>query len=149
MRTLIDGGVEVNVRDGDHRAITPLHLAVEENHVDMVQILIDAGAYVNITDDRGGDAPLHKGVKRNGPNDPEIVQILIDAGANVNVKDAFGDAPLHIAVEENHINMVQILVDAGADVNVRDKWGDTPLLIAVEHNYKEILEILLAAGAKV
>ena len=58
-RTLIDGGVAVNVSDKDGDPF--LHEAIWRNHQDMVQLLVDSGADVNARDS-DNDPLLHSAI---------------------------------------------------------------------------------------
>lgn len=56
---------------------------------------------------------------------------LLDAGADPNaVDDAFGFAPLDLAVIGARADIVQLLLERGADVNAKNDNGTTPLLLA-------------------
>lgn len=57
LKKLLDSGIDPNVRDYD-RGATPLHLAANKGHVEAIEILIDAGADVNATNNRGR-TPIH------------------------------------------------------------------------------------------
>lgn len=54
------------------------------------------------------------------------------------------DTPLHIAVENNDLEMVQLLLSHGADVSTPGENGATPLNLA---NSIEITEILMSDNA--
>ncbi len=43
------------------------------------------------------------------------------------VKNAEGNTPLHVAIEEQHLGMVKLLVDAGAPLIACNRFGLTPL----------------------
>lgn len=89
------------------------------------------------------------------------VQAPIVAGADVNAADALRDPPLHLAIEQQWIEIVRHLIKAGAEINrdLGDGW--TPLVHAIDvesdgawqtrhesgHQSTELTEILLAAGA--
>jgi ankyrin repeat protein len=90
----------------------------------MVQILIDAGADVNIQDGTYGNALLIASYR--GHN--KVVQMLIDAGADVNAQSgSYGNA-LQAASEKGHEKVVQMLIDAGAEERenrIEDSESDT------------------------
>ena len=73
-------GADANART--HGGATPLILAAEEGHAEIVRALLAANANVNATADFG-DTPLIRAA-RNGRS--EIVQILLAAAAAVNSK---------------------------------------------------------------
>ncbi|KAL8609681.1 hypothetical protein ACOMHN_042720 [Nucella lapillus] len=113
--------------------------------VDLVQMLIHAGANVNSANQDGRTA-LHLACRGGYLN---IVRSLIAAGTNVNRRTQDGKTCLHVAVWRGHEPVVQELVKAGADVNIPDSEGCTPVYWAARSNYMAILTVLVCAGAKV
>ena len=67
----------VQVRDGE--GATPLHRAVEFNHQEAAQMLLDRGCPLDVSDTSAGDTVLHWAV-RNGNN--ELLAVLLRKGAN-------------------------------------------------------------------
>ena len=53
---LIEHGADVN--QANNIGTTPLIIATQEGHFEALQLLIDAGAYLN-TQDKDGRTPLH------------------------------------------------------------------------------------------
>ena len=131
----------MNARDVNGR--TPLYIAVEEGHREIVEILIWEGADVN-GEDKEGRTPLHIAVWKG---DLGLVQTLVDFGADVNARDVNGRTPLHIAVEEGHREIMEMLIREGADVNCRDSLEATPFIYAVYHHYNELEDLLRQVGA--
>ena len=62
----------MNVKSG-RNATTPLHLAANNSHKEIVELLIVKGADVNAKDG-GGDTPLDEAIKRK--RHPEIADLL-------------------------------------------------------------------------
>lgn len=121
--------------------------------LDMLKILIDNNANINILDDYSGMAPLHYAVSEKSLLFREIrikiVKLLIDRGADVNLVTKEGNAPLHIVIDEiGNIKIVEILIKNGADVNAINNEGKTPLDLAIDNNYIEIIKILQSHGGK-
>lgn len=69
------GSMDLNQGDYDHR--TALHLAAHEGHLDVVKLLCNAGANVNVKD-RWGDRPLDD-AKKARKNSDAIIRILSGA----------------------------------------------------------------------
>lgn len=67
------GSIDINLGDYDKR--TPLHLACNEGHVEVVKLLCDAGADVNV-EDRWGERPVDDARKAN-KNTDAIISILM------------------------------------------------------------------------
>jgi ankyrin repeat protein len=73
---------------------------------------------------------------------------LLAAGADPDGYDDAGNAPLHIAVMQNNLQLIEILLAAGANIDrPRTGAGDTPLLEAVQHHRDDASLLLLTRGA--
>jgi ankyrin repeat protein len=160
----------------DEHGNTALHYATIHHHVQALQALLDAGAYVNIKNVHG-NTPLHvaifhghvdiadmliqKGANMAVQNvekeDPLIVAInrgkqhavdlLLRHGANVTHTYENGASVLHYAVNSEHVEIVHKLLRAKANPNVVDELGNTPLILASDFVNPGIVEALLKAGA--
>jgi ankyrin repeat protein len=127
----------------------PLHVAARGDNLEIVTLLLDAGADVNTPDEEGRTA-LHAAAN----NDQlEIVKLLIKRGADVKAKtktDSF--TPLHTAAAANAREVMILLLASGADVN--GGWDGkalgahlTPILLAARNGSLETARVLLAKGA--
>ena len=57
VRSLLEGGADPDVAQGD--GLTPLHLAAQQGHVEIADLLIGAGAGLEVRTRLGGYTPLH------------------------------------------------------------------------------------------
>ena len=167
--------VDLDQQSTDDR--TALHFAVEANHPDVVQVLIDAGANIEIKNDEGR-SPLHLA---SFSGELTTVKLLVEAGADVRATDAERDTclilaaysghtdtvrylaglpevelnqqsgddstALHFAVEPNHPDVVQVLIDAGADLDAKNGLGHSPLHMASISGELTTMTKLVRAGA--
>ena len=158
-------GVIAALRDGadveavDKWRYTSLLYAVSSKHVEMVEILLKAGASVDVRNCFGG-TPLHGAVRitDEGKN-VRIAQLLLDNNADVNAIERLQKkTPLLEAVLKGYVEMVKLLLQKGADVEAMDHQGDTPLYCVVnylsafsisEDSGAEIVQLLLDNGADV
>ncbi|WP_296806884.1 ankyrin repeat domain-containing protein [Thiocapsa sp.] len=104
---------------------TPLHVALEHGRTQVAEMLIDQGAPL---DAQGTLVDLIEigEIKR------ETLNFLLDAGAQLGNLGSTGEAPLHIAIRNGHLETVRRLILAGADVNQPADDGRLPLRIARE-----------------
>jgi ankyrin repeat protein len=143
---LIGEGVEVNPRIVRHDArfcTPPLSAAAEAGRVDIVEMLIRAGADLTATDAAGSSA-LHEAV---ASSKAEVCQVLIRRGADVNARDVRGHTPLVDAIRNGNDYVFDILIEGGADVAVRSKLDVTPLHFAAAHGRVNMGRRLLELGA--
>ena len=88
-------------------------------------------------------AAIHDAAKKG---DIAAITAALDAGADVNESDGLA-APLHYAVNRQHLDAAKLLIERGADVNAVSKLGGAPLMAAVAKNRLEFITLLLAHGA--
>ena len=89
---LIDQGADVH--EEDVQGMTPLHFAAMFGQAGVIQILVQAGADIQATDEGDGRSPLHFAARNNKA---EAAKALIELGANVDVEDNFGETPIELA----------------------------------------------------
>jgi len=137
--------VDFNLRAG-HDCCTPLIMAAKYGHTPAVRVLLDAGARIDFTDEKGNSA-LGKAAE-NGCTD--TVKALLGAGARFDgMNDAYKSALL-LAAENGHTETVKALLEAGAMVyDDRRILGRSPLIVAASNGHTETVRALLNAGAKV
>ncbi|XP_014616282.1 PREDICTED: ankyrin repeat domain-containing protein 27-like isoform X3 [Polistes canadensis] len=119
---------------------TVLHVASTVGSLEIIQLLLDAGADVNVTTKVEGHTPLHLACSANKI---QAVKIILDCGVcNINAKDSNGDTPLHLAIRNVNIRIVELLIRSGANTNIRNLQNVTPRLLLEKQNSKEVLRIL-------
>lgn len=97
------------------------------NIKEMLQLIIDAGADVNVAG-LEGFTPLQLACSR--PEHHELVEILLHAGANINAQDHSGDTALMQSANNKCINALAILLNANADLEIQNNKKQTALDIA-------------------
>ncbi len=65
----------------------------------------------------------------------------------MNSRGAFGETPLHVAVDRGYLDIVKLLLERGADPNLQSNEGNTPLHLSVISSSADIAYELLKAGA--
>ena len=129
--------IQINRMASKH---TPLTIAVECGHIEVVKILIKAGA--DLEAGHGGYNPLALACMCS---EYEVAKLLLDAGA---LTTGFfkGQTPLSLVARKNDAKLVQILAEGGADVEPKFE-NRTPLFEAVENGSVLATKALLDAGA--
>jgi len=112
------------VRSVDAMLSTPLHNAAVGGHLEVVQLLVDAGAEVDAADDRGRTAFIRAAEYGHAA----VVELLVDHGAQLDWVDAFGWTALYQSTLCGQRDMVEHLLRLGADVN--GAGGESPVLAA-------------------
>ena len=128
------------LKAGAH-AIGCLEPAVESGMVDMVNILLAAGAGADTQD---SDSALRSAVRKQ---DIAMAQTLISAGADLASGDEYGSTALHLA--STNPEMVKMLLHAGADINAVADSNFSVVQAFVHMGHDEALQILLDAGPDV
>lgn len=152
-RAVINGNVEAVRRAVDRSkdinfqglyGVTLLWLAVQNNHVDIVKILLDNGADPDVPVE--GMSSI---VGRAAEQYPEILAMLLSAGASTEVRSgSFGKwAPIHFAATRKQSDSLELVVEAGADLNAKTEAGGTALSIAALFGRLDNVIYLLEAGA--
>lgn len=92
---LIEAGCDVNLKSKGQ--YTPLMLAIESRHQNLVKILLEAGARHDVVYPYGGSTPM---TSAGFYGNVDIVRSLIKAGADVNSIDGKKSTALHAAIGE-------------------------------------------------
>ncbi|MDR0773696.1 MAG: ankyrin repeat domain-containing protein [Wolbachia pipientis] len=130
------GVIDVNEVNKNDR--TPLHLAAKYGRKDMVEMLLNKEAKVDVVDNRGR-TPLHLAAQYNEKK--EIVEMLLNKGAKVDIADNRGRTPLHLAAANGHKEVVEVLLKAeGINVNAVDENGKTPFDLTTNEEIKTLLK---------
>ncbi|KAE8908231.1 hypothetical protein PF003_g7470 [Phytophthora fragariae] len=139
-------GADVNAADYDKR--TPLHIAVSDEQLKMVDYLLQCGANAEALD-RSGRAPTSPAFFRAvQEGNTENVKRSWLGGMGVNVTDELGRTSLHVAVENGQLGVIELLLSAGVNTNVVDARGRSPISIALEKQQFAIAEMLRAHQKK-
>ena len=105
---------------------TPLHLAAKSGKSEIIDQLIDHGAFVDATTGRSVDTAsgaVVKDCQATGGNVQSSHSGAV-ALAKINLS---GMTPLHYAVHKGHLTAVRHLLDRSASINHKNQTGETPL----------------------
>ena len=147
-KVLLDRGAKVDAREEWHGE-TALMYATVEHHPEMMRLLIERGAGVNVKTNtnqwerQNTSEPREKWLPL-GALTPLLfaaregcvacAEVLIDAGADINVQDPHGVSAPVMAIINGHFDVAGLLVDRGANPNLADDTGRTALFSAVDYS---------------
>jgi len=173
LNLILDSNCDINYVT--ERGFSALELASRKGLIEVVKLLIERGADINISE----TYPPFLGACESGNHD--CVQLYIDRGVNiyqvnfnndtalslvsesgddeslkffiskcmdVNNTNILGKTPIILACSKiNNFNCVDLLIKNGADVNKIDNDGYTALLRASNYGFSEYIELLIKNGA--
>lgn len=134
---MLEAGANVNAVNGNGE--TPLLLAMQNRHEEVIDSLLQHGADPTIASTRGGTPlivlaePIPEGEKwtQDYDKDARLARKMIQAGVDVNAVDDEGMSALHWAVQNGHAELAAVLLKEGnANVNIQGNDGQTPLFLA-------------------
>ncbi|KAI9884217.1 MAG: glycine hydroxymethyltransferase shm1 [Watsoniomyces obsoletus] len=150
------------------RMLSPIHLAAALPNVEMIEILLDAGAEIESRTDeavnfevaevqlRPGLTPLHVSVSGRSKRYAGAVRFLLGRGADIMACTGYFDTPLHLAIEYSTVGMTLLIVKSGGFNNIYNDNGYTPLHQAVarglhdeDSDFLQRLDTLLEYGAEI
>ncbi len=132
-------GVEVDARDQYGK--TPLLLASSWSHLDIMILLIEKGANVNV--ERQGWTPI---IASAIAGHIEGMKLLLSKGADVN---ALEGRALSLAAMAQKVDAIKILIKAGIKIDGVNENGVTPLWQTAFYDMDKVAKVLIEAGADV
>lgn len=130
----------------DSRGTSWLHIAAQNGDVNVVKLLLGAGARRNQARKDDGATPLYIAVY-NGH--VKVTKLLLAANVNPNpALEDTGVTPLHAATQNGDIDMMKLLLAKGANPNqARKDNRATPLHVAAYIGNAKAIALLLANKA--
>ncbi|XP_034565475.1 histone-lysine N-methyltransferase EHMT1 isoform X2 [Notolabrus celidotus] len=142
---LVDG-IDPNFKMESQNKRTPLHAAAEGGFKDICNMLVQAGANLDICDD-DQRTPLMEACENNHM---ETVLYLVRAGASATHRDVEGFTCLHLAAKSGHYEIVEHLLSTGLiNINCQDDGGWTAMIWATEYKHVDQVKLLLSKGADI
>lgn len=175
VRALVEKGCEIDAKNAFGN--TPLFLAVQHLHNNVIEFFLELGADFEYCDGNGWSL-LHKASFYGWLT---IAQIVINKKCDLDAKTSKGFTPLYLAVSNSHedvatlligsgandycdankwmvlhhashrgwLGIVESLVKRGSDVDAETSDGETPLLLAAKRSRFDVVKFLMESGANV
>lgn len=149
LKAMIEKGVDINLTEDAPAEVgqTPLHEACNNGQVEVVKLLMAAGADDAKTNLKG-EAPIHLALrKKRFGKDLETNQRiqLVKELKNLDIPGEDGRTPLML-LEYGTWELLPFLLERGVDVNHADNEGMTALML---HGDKDVVKELVRAGADI
>ncbi len=123
---------------------TALMWAVQKDHLQAANLLIQAGANVKATNRYGATAISLACTNGNAA----MIDALVKAGVDANTASAEGETALMTCSRSGSVEAVKILLKHGANVNAKENWrGQSALMWAAAEGHTDVVKVLLEAGA--
>ena len=173
---LLQGSQDIIMDCKDANGITPLFIACQNNHENIVELLLQTrlfstgrdipkGTVLNQLDassmiiKRGSDANLTTNENGSGCTplwiaskygNYQCMQHLI-RNRNCNLNKYYmceNTTPVHVACQYGMKASVDVLLAAGAKINIPSPGRISPLVLAAYYGYDDIVKVLLLSGAR-
>nr|XP_006819902.1 PREDICTED: palmitoyltransferase akr1-like [Saccoglossus kowalevskii] len=126
--------------------LTPIHKAALRGNLEIVQLLIANGAFIN-QPNNAGELPVHYACKRGSPMIIHLLYLVEVVGSSLNKRDNSGISALHLASQFGHFDTVRYLLkNQRSDVNWMDHAGNLALHLACTNGHSDIAWVLLQKG---
>ena len=122
---------------------TVLYDAVKANRPDIVRLLCESNAKVNVFCN-DSDTPLTIAAEEGFI---EVIRVLLKYGKGIDLEKRchcwHSAPPLYHAAIKGHVDAIAVLCEAGADLSARDgKFGNTPLKAASTQGHEDAVKVL-------
>ncbi|AHK15925.1 ankyrin repeat domain-containing protein [Thalassolituus oleivorans] len=142
VKILLKHGAKPNLQN-PAATFTPLSLACQYGHNEIIELLLKAKANINAIDSEG-ISPFSLCA---GTASSKIIKRMLKMKADIHLSDKKGQTPLMRAAAYNKMDTVKLLIKHGAHIDQVTNAGFTALFFAVKSGKPEAALTLLAANA--
>ncbi|KAL9023267.1 MAG: hypothetical protein Q9196_007306 [Gyalolechia fulgens] len=123
---------------------TALFHAAYNGHTEMVNVLLDRGARIDL---RNGEDSMTALMEASEQGGDKMVELLLERGAQVDKTDIWGSTAFIRACDAGKESIARLLLERGAQVDKTDIMGETALSGAYVNGNESIARLLLEKGA--
>ncbi|CAD7701665.1 unnamed protein product [Ostreobium quekettii] len=142
MKILLEHGAAVNAVS--EAGATPMIEVLGGCKTELVRLLLDHGANIDVKNDRNGVTSLMAAAMKQNH---DVMEWCIAAGCNIEAADKDEQRAMHHAARHGAIECVDVLLRAGADINALAK-GEGVLIFAVRGGHYDVARMLMERGAE-
>ncbi|XP_022105519.1 tankyrase-like protein [Acanthaster planci] len=140
VKSLIKHGADTEaMTSASTNKLTPLMLAAQCGHFQVVKTLIEAKAIIAKKDKIKRTSLMLACMNGHYP----VATLLLRKGANPNAKDSSGNSPVHYASAYGWWHCLKLLLQAGGDPNTLNDWKTPPLGVALMKGHTGCADLLL------
>jgi len=132
---------KANADLANNNGTTPLLMASQEGHVDVVKVLLQHKENVDLANN-DGTTPL---LMASQEGHVDVVKVLLQHKANVDLANSDGATPLVMASQNGHVEVVQAVLAENATVDLLVGWG-TALARASALGHLKVAKTLVKEG---
>jgi hypothetical protein len=146
VNALVNTNLKYDIDALNNHGYSALHSAILTDAPEMVELLKQKGANINVVNEYGSTA-LHSAATNQNLDE---IKRLLDAGIDPNIQKTDGNTALHIAATKNLKEVVDALAtNKDTDVNILNRSDATPLSIAMSRGFTKMVENLIENGADI
>lgn len=146
IKTLIEAKKNPNERITKEK-YTPLMAAAYKGNVEIMKLLVEAGAKLELTDMEGNTAIMYSLIEKEKV---KALEYLIGVKAKVEVRNDTGKTPLIVAAMKGYVKSIELLLNAGAKTETLGFKKRTAFMEAAAMSASlDTLEALVARKANV
>ena len=139
---------DVNSKNCHSNDNTPLHVACDKGHLEIVKLLTDCPQFNCEAENGWHLRPLHKAC--NHGNVDIVQHLVVEKGCDVTAKDYYSNTPLHYACKEGHFEIVKTLTDhPRCNIDAMNTDHLRPLHVAYQSEHVNIVRHLVNKGCTV
>jgi ankyrin repeat protein len=132
------------VSERSHDGWTPLHLAAFFGRLELVRLLLDAGASM-LAKSTNNESNLPINAAAAGRR-TDVVRLLVARGCPPDARASdVGYTPLHLAANNGNAELVEFLLQSGADRSLKTGSGETAHDLAIKQGH--VIPLLKDEGA--